>query len=125
MAKIQRHTEAFAGPLQRRPRVSALDHLDFIRSLPCLVCGTPDRTEAAHIRMASLGLAKRETGKGEKPSDCWTVPLCNAHHREQHGMRERGFWARYEIRGLVVALALWAATGDYDRGLQIIKRNKP
>ena len=28
----------------------------------------------------------------EKPSDKWAVPLCNRHHREQHGMNEMDFW---------------------------------
>ena len=77
-----------------------------------------------------MAVAKRETGKGEKPSDCWTVPLCNSCHREQHGGSEMAFWlAHYDQDGLpldvhFIALALWAATGDYERGLQIIQANR-
>src|SRR4051812_116248 len=59
---------------QREPRVKDNKHLDYIRSLPCCICGGID-TEAAHIRTASLEHGKQHTGMGEKPSDKWAVPL--------------------------------------------------
>ena len=79
---------------QRQPRVKDNKHLEFIRSLPCCICGRID-TEAAHIRTANIQIGKRETGRGEKPSDQWTVPLCCAHHAEQHGMNEMAFWKKH------------------------------
>ena len=123
-ARVHPPDTAFAGPKQRRPRVKNDKHLDFIRSLPCLVCGEPNKTEAAHIRMAAPSLGKRETGKSEKPNDEFTVPMCNSCHRWQHGMGEWDFWKIHCRAVIGVALALWAATGDYERGCQIIKANR-
>lgn len=96
-------------------------HLDYIRSLPCVVCGDNTTTEAAHVRMSELSLAKRYTGKSEKPSDCWTLPLCGKHHREQHHMGEAAFWEKYEINPFVVCMALYVCSGEFLAGEQIIK----
>jgi len=126
-SRIKPQPEAFKGPLQRRPRVEVPNHLDFIRGLPCLVCGLKRNIEAAHIRMSDRRVAKRETGMAEKPDDCWAMPLCSSCHREgptsQHGMGERDFWELLRIDVILVALALWQATNDYDRACQIIRTN--
>jgi hypothetical protein len=90
---------------QRRPRERDEKHLDYIRTLPCCICGAIN-TEAAHIRTASLENGKLSTGMQEKPSDKWTVPLCNAHHREQHTMHELKFWAKYRIDPFMLAIKL-------------------
>ena len=90
---------------QREPRIKDNKHLDYIRSLPCCICGGIN-TEAAHIRTANIDLGKRETGKAEKPSDKWTVPLCNKHHREQHTMNEMAFWESYWIDPFMLAITL-------------------
>jgi Putative HNHc nuclease len=90
---------------QREPRIRDNKHLDFIRSLPCCICGGID-TEAAHIRTASLEHGKSHTGMQERPSDIWSLPLCNRHHREQHGMNEMSFWAQYQINPFALAITL-------------------
>lgn len=90
---------------QREPRQRDNRHLELIRSLPCCICGGID-TEAAHIRTASLAHEKRETGRSEKPSDKWTVPLCNRHHAEQHSMNEMAFWKKYGIDPFMLAIRL-------------------
>lgn len=49
-------------------------HLEKVRNLPCLVCKEgqqQQRTEAHHL----IGY-----GIGQKPSDLFTIPLCNKHH---------------------------------------------
>lgn len=92
---------------QRDPRVRDEKHLNYIRSLPCCICGNIN-TEAAHIRTSNLNLGKRYTGKSEKPSDKWTVPLCNKHHREQHEGQELAFWKKYGIDPFMLALTLKA-----------------
>jgi hypothetical protein len=92
---------------QREPRQRDERHLDFIRSLPCCICGGID-TEAAHIRTASLAHGKQHTGMAEKPSDKWALPLCNAHHREQHSMNEMAFWKKYEIDPFMLAIKMRA-----------------
>ena len=90
---------------QRQPREKDNKHLDYIRSLPCCVCGGID-TEAAHIRTGELVYDKPHTGMGEKPSDKWTVPLCNRHHREQHSMNEMDFWRCHGINPFILAMTL-------------------
>ena len=88
-------------------------HLKFIRSLPCLVCHNPIQTESAHIRYGDLPI-KPHTGKGEKPDDKWTVPLCSRCHREQHRVNERYFWRVRGIDPVKVALELYRNTGNYE-----------
>lgn len=91
---------------QREPRERNEKHLDFIRQQPCCICGDNTSTEAAHIRTGSIGHSKPSTGMQEKPSDKWSVPLCNRHHREQHAMNEMAFWRKYEIDPFMLAITL-------------------
>lgn len=44
----------------------------------------------------------------KKPSDKYTVPLCDHHHDEQHRIGETTFWKTYKIDPLKVAARLWA-----------------
>lgn len=108
----------------KRPRIKNEAHLKFIRSLPCCICGNNIQTEAAHIRTGNLRYGKRDTGKQEKPDDKWCVPLCNEHHREQHEMAELVFWHRYGIDPYVLALTLYANTGDVETAEQVIARQR-
>ncbi len=91
---------------QRDPRKHDKKHLRYIASLPCCICGGID-VDAAHIRATPIYIdGKRQTGGGEKPSDCWTVPLCRAHHTEQHTMTELSFWKKYQIDPFILAMEL-------------------
>jgi hypothetical protein len=65
---------------QRDPRQRDTKRLAWLRTQPCVICGAVN-TEACHIRVGSIGHGKRDTGMAEKPSDKWTVSLCNWHHR--------------------------------------------
>jgi hypothetical protein len=89
---------------QRQPREHNEAYLDFIRSCPCCLCDDNTTVEAAHLRVGSIGDGKRDTGMGEKSSDRWALPLCGRHHREQHAMDEREFWASYGINPFALAL---------------------
>jgi hypothetical protein len=91
---------------QRQPRERDNKHLDYIRSLPCCICGDDTTVEAAHIRTGALEYGKPYTGKAEKPSDKWTLPVCGVHHREQHTMNEMAFWAKYGINPFLLAMTL-------------------
>jgi hypothetical protein len=92
---------------QRRPRERDNKHLDYIRSLPCCVCGDDTATEAAHIRSASIENGKLHTGMAEKPSDKWAVPLCGKHHREQHAFgNELEWWKCQGINPFILAMTL-------------------
>jgi hypothetical protein len=91
---------------QRLPRKRDERHLAWIRSQPCCICGDNTSTEAAHIRVGSIGHGKPNTGMAEKPSDFWVTPLCNKHHREQHTMAELKFWAMYGLDPFMLAISL-------------------
>lgn len=121
--RIARPETAFplsAGAI-KRTRARASLHLEFVRSLPCLLTGRFGSTEAAHIRYGSLHHGKPTTGGGEKPSDWWTVPLSSEMHRRQHDYGdERRFWASRGIDPLVVAALLYVASGDHEACSQII-----
>lgn len=99
-------------------------HLDFVRSLPCIVCGDNTSTEAAHVRYADPRAAKRPTGMGEKPDDAFAVPMCGRCHREQHGGKERTFWASLGIDPVFVGLALKNISGDHAAGEMIVAQNR-
>ena len=77
--------------------------------------------EAAHVRYSDARVGKKNPGPGMKPDDSWTVPLCSADHRAQHARGERLFWESAKIDPILVALALWRATGDVDAGCQIVR----
>ena len=99
------------------------DHLAFIRALPCVICGTGQGIEAAHVRYAHADAGKEVTGNSTKPDPWWTVPLCPSCHRTgpdaQHKSGEREWWARHGYDPdcpsrsiLTLCLLLWSYTGD-------------
>lgn len=126
---IKRHPEAFSKDLtagrRKRPRAKIDAHCAWIRTLPCLVTGARKQVEAAHIRYGDAIAGKPSTPKGEKPSDCWVVPLCAAEHRlnndSQHAMSEREYWERAGIDPVQVAQSLFLASGDDERAEVIIR----
>jgi len=116
------HPDAFSiSHGKKRPRVENTSHLKFIRSLPCVCCGTRANVQAAHIRMASLVHGKRGTGTAQKADDKWTLPLCASHHEEQHKGSEVAFWAAQGIDPFRVALSLWGCDADDEAAEVIIK----
>lgn len=104
----------------KQPRQRNEVHLSFIRLLGCVICGRSP-VEAAHLRYGDQRAAKRPTGMGEKPSDCWALPLCPEHHREQHSGGEKDFWAKHKIDPVFIALALWRVSGSQELGEQIVR----
>lgn len=112
-------------PRRQRPRQRSERHLAWIRTLPCAICSKRGNVHAAHIRAASLQFGKFATGIGEKPDDGWTAPLCPDHHifgdEAQHQGRELDFWGRHNINPFALALALWHASGDDERGFLILE----
>ena len=105
---------------QRQPRTHDEKHLAFIRSLPCIVSKDNTSTEAAHIRFSDLRVAKRNAGVGAKPDDFFVVPLSSTEHRKQHSMNELVYWQKVGIDPILYALALYAISGDYERGCEIV-----
>lgn len=107
---------------QRQPRIRDERHLKWIRTLPCLIGGTTEAVEAAHIRYSDVVFGKRETGKGERPDDRWTVPLSRDQHADQHRHGEKSWWGLKGINPLSVAQALWECSGDTGAAETILRK---
>lgn len=108
---------------KKKPREKANGHLAWIRTLPPLVGSRP--VEAAHIRFADPRYRKPAVGMAEKPDDKWTVPLGSDEHRKQHSMGERDYWLSVGIDPVLVAMLLWACSGDDEEGEAIIRQFQP
>ncbi len=82
-------------------RVRDKDHLRFVATQPCLICGrTP--ADSHHLRFAQSRALSR------KVSDEFIVPLCRGHHREVHRCGDESQWWRNRgIDALNVARVLW------------------
>jgi len=68
--------------------------------------------------MVCLEIGKPYTGKGEKPDDKWTLPLCkpvmglrNGCHITQHKGSEAEFWMRTGLDPFKIAANLWIESG--------------
>ncbi len=96
--RIDKSQLPIGAPARRRDK----DHLRYVASLSCLICGRRP-CQAHHITYA------QRRGLGQKVSDEFTVPLCTIHHRQLHDHgNERTWWATHAIEPLVVAAQLWA-----------------
>jgi hypothetical protein len=82
-------------------RIRDKDHLRFVSTQPCLICGrTP--ADPHHLRFA------QSRALGRKVSDEWVVALCRGHHTELHrNGDERGWWQNAGIDPSVTARSLW------------------
>ena len=58
-------------------RLRDKDHLRYVATHPCLVCGRQP-AEAHHLKFS------QPSALGRKVSDAFTVPLCALHHRDLH-----------------------------------------
>jgi hypothetical protein len=82
-------------------RIRCKEHLRFVASQPCLICGRAP-SHAHHIRYA------QSRGLSLKVSDEFTVPLCAVHHNHIHTTgKEREWWQERHIDPLKIANALW------------------
>ena len=89
-------------------RIRCKEHLRFVASQPCVICGrTP--SHAHHVRYA------QSRGLSLKVSDEFTVPLCATHHQDIHTTgKEREWWQERNIDPLKVASALWQQSCERD-----------
>lgn len=129
--QVVRAPTAFSLDKSGRQTASFKDeaHLAFIRKLPSVVSGNYP-CEACHIRAGSAAWNKKRTGKAQRPSDPWCLPLTPQEHREQHSMNEMDFWRLHGIDPFAIAARLYEATGDVDAGRRIVfdarkHRNSP
>jgi hypothetical protein len=93
-------------PISAPRRIRDKDHLRYVASQPCLVCGRAP-SHAHHIRFA------QPRALGRKVSDEWTVPLCATHHRSLHAVGdEQRWWKERQIDPIPHAERFWRS----DRG---------
>ena len=87
--------------LSEPKRIRSREHLRYVASQPCVICGRVP-SHAHHIRFAqSKGLAL-------KVSDEFTVPLCAIHHSQNHTTgNELRWWQEQKIEPLAIAVRLW------------------
>jgi Rad52/22 family double-strand break repair protein len=82
-------------------RIRCKEHLRFVASQPCVICGRSP-SHAHHVRYA------QSRGLSLKVSDEFTVPLCAIHHDNIHTTgKEQEWWHERNIDPLKVANALW------------------
>jgi len=95
---IDKSALAFSEPRRLRDK----DHLKFVATQPCTICGRRP-SDAHHLRFAQL------RALGRKVSDEFTVPLCRLHHREAHQAgNETQWWWDHRIDPLIIAESLWS-----------------
>ncbi len=95
-----------ALPISAPRRIRDKDHLRYVASLPCLVCGRSPG-HAHHVRYA------QPRAMGRKVSDEWTVPLCATHHRALHSVGdEEGWWRERQVDPIIHAEQLWRERWD-------------
>ena len=113
----------------KQPRMEDAAHLAALRRLPCVCCGETRGIEAAHIRLTSTEWAQRVgirtgAGGGEKPADCWALPMCADHHRigpeAEHKIGTKEFWRRRQRDPHAIAWALYEASPDRERMTSIV-----
>jgi hypothetical protein len=96
-------------PVRERDR----NHLRFVASQPCLVCGRAP-SDAHHLKFTE------QRAIGRKVSDKFTVPVCRLHHRELHRLGdERAWWDKQGIDPLSFAVALWERTHAIDSAAEL------
>jgi hypothetical protein len=93
-----------------------VQHLVFVRLLPCVACGKAAPSKAAHVRTGTDG------GVGMKPGDRYAVPLCATCHAKQHRVGELTFWSALRIDPVNVALQLWTVSADVKAGERTVFR---
>ena len=96
-AKIDKSELTISEP----KRIRCKEHLRFVASQPCLICGRSP-SHAHHMRYA------QSRGLSLKVSDEFTVPLCAIHHHSIHTTgKEQEWWQERNIDPLKIANALW------------------
>lgn len=95
--KIDKSLLTFGEPRRKSDK----QHLRFVASQPCLICGRVP-SDPHHLRFA------QPRAMGRKSSDEFVVPLCRTHHRQNHQTgREETWWTSMSIDPLEIATKLW------------------
>ncbi len=93
------------------------EHLKFINTQPCLICGRAP-AHAHHLRFA------QPRAMSDKVSDEWSVPLCFTHHRALHTVgNEEAWWGEKGIDAKAEALRLWRESHGIPAPTEVAETN--
>jgi hypothetical protein len=96
-AKVDKSALTISEP----KRIRCKDHLRYVATQPCVICGRSP-SHPHHVRYA------QSRGIGLKVSDEFVVPLCAIHHRQLHQTtKEREWWQARRMDPLIIAAELW------------------
>ena len=90
----QRSRDVLVNTLCKQLPIRDKKYLDWIKSLPCVVCLSKHYyhiSEPHHIPL------KGNSGKGTKTDDTRAIPLCNNHHSEYHQHGRDTFSIKYNL----------------------------
>lgn len=110
-------------------------HLQFIDSLPCIVCGKTN--ESTHHHLLRVGreylTPTKETeglmfpkvkskGMGTKSDDRFCLPVCYKCHSEAHMYgNDKAYFQKHEVESPEkFALALWKLSGQYEKAMDLM-----
>lgn len=102
---------------KQRPGMSEA-HVEMIRKLPCCVTLKTPGGEIHHLKSGT-----GERGAGLRSTDKWGVPMCHDAHMEVEAAGTRNERQWFLDRGIdphELAQALWAATGDLARMVNVL-----
>ncbi len=99
--------------IERAPRREWPSHRKWVRGFACAICGLvghecSGKIECAHVRTGTDG------GTSIKPSDWWTIPMCEEAHKLQHQIGESAFERRYSIIMKKIAIDLARRSPDIE-----------
>ena len=66
-------------------------YMEWVSTLPCVICNRPGQSDPHHVRIFG------NAGTGQKPDDCWCIPLCREHHNEIHSIGMYSFQERHNV----------------------------
>jgi len=86
--------------IRKRKVVKSIRHLKWVAGFPCVICKNPE-VQVCHIRSlpdGNVGMSLR--------NDAFVTPMCYNHHREQHSIKEKNFWAKYKLNPIYISYKL-------------------
>lgn len=97
-------------------------HLDWLKTLPCIVTGVEPCGDAHHL----LGnLDGRPKGMGRTNRDKDAVPVIRAIHDQAHDSgNDDAYFRSKGLDARAIAQALWSVTGDTAAAMRIIHRHR-
>ena len=111
-------------------------HLQFIDSLPCIVCGKTNESTHHHLLRVSMeyltptketeGLMfpkVKSKGMGTKSDDRFCLPVCYRCHHEAHmkGNDKKYFQEKGISKPEELALAFFKYSGQYEKAMELVK----